>query len=170
MNNVYEIYDPNNHRIRRETQEGTSTSTEIADNVVFEMLRKSKKINLLAALNLLMDKDKTKNVYEFYYPDNHRIRRETQEGTSTSTEESLVEDLKYKQLVFEENDPEAKTIDFETLQRKNRPADVLEYKRFLNVSSVLCFRGTCKCITKLKNFSATKKNVSKCDKTAKVTE
>ncbi|XP_050594647.1 major facilitator superfamily domain-containing protein 6 isoform X2 [Bombus affinis] len=132
MNNVYEIYDPNNHRIRRETQEGTSTSTEIADNVVFEMLRKSKKINLLAALNLLMDKDKTKNVYEFYYPDNHRIRRETQEGTSTSTEESLVEDLKYKQLVFEENDPEAKTIDFETLQRKNRPADVLEYKRFLN--------------------------------------
>lgn len=143
---------------------------EIADNVVFERLRKDSKLNPLAALSVQMNKGTMNDVRENYDLNNDRVRRETQEGTSTSTEESPVEDLKYKQLVFEENDPEAKTIDFETLQRKNRPADVLEYKRFLNVSSVLCFRGTYKCITKLTNFSATKKNVSKFDKTAKMTE
>ncbi|XP_043600219.1 major facilitator superfamily domain-containing protein 6 isoform X2 [Bombus pyrosoma] len=105
---------------------------EIADNVVFERLRKDSKLNPLAALSLQMNKGTMNDVGENYDLNNDRVRRETQEGTSTSTEESPVEDLKYKQLVFEENDPEAKTIDFETLQRKNRPADVLEYKRFLN--------------------------------------
>ncbi|XP_068978746.1 major facilitator superfamily domain-containing protein 6 isoform X2 [Bombus flavifrons] len=105
---------------------------EIADNVVFERLRKDSKLNPLAALSLQMNKGTMNDVRENYDLNNDRVRRETQEGTSTSTEESPVEDLKYKQLVFEENDPEAKTIDFETLQRKNRPADVLEYKRFLN--------------------------------------
>ncbi|XP_071866391.1 major facilitator superfamily domain-containing protein 6 jef isoform X2 [Bombus fervidus] len=105
---------------------------EIADNVVFERLRKDNKLNPLAALVLQMNKGTMNDVRENYDLNNDRVRRETQEGTSTSTEESPVEDLKYKQLVFEENDPEAKTIDFETLQRKNRPADVLEYKRFLN--------------------------------------
>ncbi|XP_033344660.1 major facilitator superfamily domain-containing protein 6 isoform X2 [Bombus vosnesenskii] len=105
---------------------------EIADNVVFERLRKDSKLNPLAALSLQMNQGTMNDVRENYDLNNDRVRRETQEGTSTSTEESPVEDLKYKQLVFEENDPEAKTIDFETLQRKNRPADVLEYKRFLN--------------------------------------
>ncbi|XP_076481223.1 major facilitator superfamily domain-containing protein 6 jef isoform X2 [Bombus vancouverensis nearcticus] len=105
---------------------------EIADNVVFERLRKDSKLNPLAALSLQMNQGTMNDVRKNYDLNNDRVRRETQEGTSTSTEESPVEDLKYKQLVFEENDPEAKTIDFETLQRKNRPADVLEYKRFLN--------------------------------------
>lgn len=105
---------------------------EIADNVVFERLRKDSKPNPLAALILQTNKGTMNDVRENYDLNNDRVRRETQEGTSTSTEETLIEDLKYKQLVFEENDPEAKTINFETLQRKNRPADVLEYKRFLN--------------------------------------
>lgn len=102
---------------------------EIADNVVFERLRKDTNLDPLTAL-----RSQTRKEHEKGNHDNNRFRRDTQQG---STEDSPVEDLKYKQLVFEENDPEAKTIDFETLQRKNRPADVLEYKRFLNVSFLL---------------------------------
>lgn len=102
---------------------------EIADNVVFERLRKDTNLDPLTEL----DSRGKKGNYE---SNDNRFRREAQRG-STTTEDSPVEDLKYKQLVFEENDPEAKTIDFETLQRKNRPADVLEYKRFLNVSFLL---------------------------------
>ncbi|XP_016909766.2 major facilitator superfamily domain-containing protein 6 isoform X1 [Apis cerana] len=102
---------------------------EIADNVVFERLRKNTNLDPLTALRSQTRKEH-KSVQKGNY-DNNRYRRETRQGSIT-TEDSPVEDLKYKQLVFEENDPEAKTIDFETLQRKNRPADVLEYKRFLN--------------------------------------
>lgn len=108
---------------------------EIADNVVFERLRKDTNLDPLTEL----DSRGKKGNYE---SNDNRFRRETQRG-STTTEDSPVEDLKYKQLVFEENDPEAKTIDFETLQRKNRPADVLEYKRFLNVSFLLFFTQRC---------------------------
>ncbi|CAL7938395.1 unnamed protein product [Xylocopa violacea] len=105
---------------------------EVAENVVFERLRKDSKLDPLTALNLQRNKGTlTNDVQENYDVNNNRVRRETREETAT-TEDSPVEDLKYKQLVFEENDPEAKTIDFETLQRKNRPADILEYKRFLN--------------------------------------
>ncbi|OAD54077.1 Major facilitator superfamily domain-containing protein 6 [Eufriesea mexicana] len=105
---------------------------EIADNVVFERLRKDSKLDPLIAPRLHRNKGPpVKNVQKNYSLDNNRVRRNTEE-VATTTEESPVEDLKYKQLVFEENNPEAKTIDFETLQRKNRPADVLEYKRFLN--------------------------------------
>ena len=107
---------------------------EIADNVVFERLRKDTNLDPLMALRSQTRKEH-KSVQKGNY-DNNRYRRETRQGSIT-TEDSPVEDLKYKQLVFEENDPEAKTIDFETLQRKNRPADVLEYKRFLNVSFLL---------------------------------
>ncbi|CAD1478928.1 unnamed protein product [Heterotrigona itama] len=102
---------------------------EIADNVVFERLRKDSKLDPLAALSVQNNRGRLNNIRQNY--DNNRVRREAQVETTT-TEDSPIEDLKYKQLVFEENDPEAKTIDFETLQRKNRPADVLEYKRFLN--------------------------------------
>ncbi|XP_017889628.1 major facilitator superfamily domain-containing protein 6 isoform X2 [Ceratina calcarata] len=100
---------------------------EIAENVVFERLRKGDKLDPLITPSLQRTKD-TANVQVNH--DTNRVRRETYD-TST-TEDSPVENLHYKQLVFEENDPEAKTIDFETLQRKNRPADILEYKRFLN--------------------------------------
>lgn len=111
---------------------------EIAENVVFERLRKDDTLNPLRTQNMHRSRGTLANtVQQNYDLNNNRIRREIKEET-TSTEDSPVEDLKYKQLVFEENDPEAKTIDFETLQRKNRPADVLEYKRFLTVSFALC--------------------------------
>ncbi|CAK9807696.1 Major facilitator superfamily domain-containing protein 6 [Anthophora quadrimaculata] len=109
---------------------------EIAENVVFERIRKDDD-SPFTNMNFRRNKGTlTNNIQQDYDVNNNRIRRDVQEEstttTSTTTEESPVEDLKYKQLVFEENNPEAKTIDFETLQRKNRPADVLEYKRFLN--------------------------------------
>jgi len=42
-----------------------------------------------------------------------------------------MEDLKGKSTL----DDDAKTIDLETLREKNRPADILEYKRFMKVHS-----------------------------------
>lgn len=107
---------------------------EVAENVVFERLRKDADLDPLTALRSQTRKEHESS--KGNYESKDRFRRETRQGSIT-TEDSPVEDLKYKQLVFEENDPEAKTIDFETLQRKNRPADVLEYKRFLNVSFLL---------------------------------
>ena len=102
---------------------------EVAANVVFERLRKDED----TSANNVQQNARDSSEKENYDHNNNRVRREV-----STTEENPVEDLKYKQLVFEDdaNDPEAKTIDFETLQRKNRPADVLEYKRFLNVSFV----------------------------------
>lgn len=67
-----------------------------------------------------------------YDLENNRVRRQV-----SATDESNLEDLRYKQLVFEDNagDSDAGTIDLETLRKKNRPADVLEYKRFMKVHS-----------------------------------
>ncbi|XP_076632024.1 major facilitator superfamily domain-containing protein 6 jef isoform X2 [Colletes latitarsis] len=97
---------------------------EASGNVAIERLRKNDDAALEPATRLMRSRRKIKDAFS-----GNRVRRE-----AVSTEESPVEDLKYKQLVFEDNvnNPEAKTVDFETLQRRNRPADVLEYKRFLN--------------------------------------
>ncbi|XP_076651289.1 major facilitator superfamily domain-containing protein 6 jef isoform X2 [Halictus rubicundus] len=109
---------------------------EVAENVVFERLRKEDDTPalLIRQRSRLRSKQappvgQTVPDHNNNQHDNNRVRREV-----LTTEESPVEDLKYKQLVFEDSEthPEAKTIDFETLQRRNRPADVLEYKRFLN--------------------------------------
>ncbi|XP_076295280.1 major facilitator superfamily domain-containing protein 6 jef isoform X2 [Lasioglossum baleicum] len=109
---------------------------EVADNVVFERLRKADDTPALLIRQRARLRSKQAPTVGQTIPDhnnnehdNNRVRREV-----LTTEDSPVEDLKYKQLVFEdtETNPEAKTIDFETLQRRNRPADVLEYKRFLN--------------------------------------
>ncbi|XP_033341634.1 major facilitator superfamily domain-containing protein 6 jef isoform X1 [Megalopta genalis] len=105
---------------------------EVAENVVFERLRKNEDVPVQtirrrSRMNprpVQTIPDQNNNQHE-----SNRIRREV-----LTTEDSPVEDLKYKQLVFEDTEAnsEAKTIDFETLQRRNRPADILEYKRFLN--------------------------------------
>ena len=154
-NTVYlESPNPKTRIVKRSTNfdefyhRGDNDCLEVAANVVFERLRKND--DTIDSLNRLrLQPNKTSSTSNVRRNDrnsihkktedlnNNRIRREAS-TESTSTEESPIEDLKYKQLVFEENanDPEAKTIDFETLQRRNRPADVLEYKRFLNVSFV----------------------------------
>lgn len=119
---------------------------EVASNVVFERLRRStddneiydhaKRLDPLREVSMLgTSYDIEGNGVRAFDNDpydlkNNRVRRQ-----AATTDESNVEDLRYKQLVFENNgDSDAKTIDLEALQEKNRPADVLEYKRFMKVT------------------------------------
>lgn len=121
---------------------------EVASNVVFERLRRNtddneiydhakrpdplREVSMLGATYDIegngvrtFDND----VHFSYDLKSNRVRRQ-----AATTDESNVEDLRYKQLVFENNgESDAKTIDLEALQEKNRPADILEYKRFMKV-------------------------------------
>ncbi|XP_014478454.1 PREDICTED: major facilitator superfamily domain-containing protein 6 isoform X2 [Dinoponera quadriceps] len=119
---------------------------EVASNVVFERLRRNTDDNEIydhaKRPDLLREVSRLGTSYDIegngvrafdndaslaYDLKSNRVRRQ-----AATTDESDVEDLRYKQLVFENNgDPDAKTIDLEALQEKNRPADVLEYKRFM---------------------------------------
>lgn len=122
---------------------------EIASNVVFERLRRSTDDNEIydhvKRLDPLREVGMLETSYDIegngvrafdnvaYDLKSNRVRRQ-----AATTDESNVEDLRYKQLVFENNDSDAKTIDLEALQEKNRPADVLEYKRFMKVRAPSC--------------------------------
>ncbi|KAG7190592.1 hypothetical protein KM043_006682 [Ampulex compressa] len=115
---------------------------EVAANVVFERLRRNTDDNEVSGKRLGSSKGTADRESAYgkgaenlagkapplYDLESERVRRQ-----KPGNEESNIEDFKYKQLVFEDDvdNPHAKTIDFETLQKKNRPADVLEYKRFL---------------------------------------
>lgn len=88
---------------------------EVAENVVFERLTRSIDDNK----RFMNDKNKS------------RQHRQADFNSDETT------DLKYKQFVPQdglEDDPNAKEIDFRSIAKQNRPADVLEYKRFLKVS------------------------------------
>lgn len=122
---------------------------EVASNVVFERLRrdtddneifdyvKKPKPKEFSAFGLSYDiekngvKDLDSGGSIAYDLRNNRVRRQT-----SATDKGDIEDLKYK-LLSEGNvgDADAGGIDLETLQKKNRPADVLEYKRFMKVQS-----------------------------------
>ncbi|XP_025155037.1 major facilitator superfamily domain-containing protein 6 isoform X2 [Harpegnathos saltator] len=123
---------------------------EVASNVVFERLRRSTDDNEIYDHQYVRRSDPLKEVsmlgksYDIegngvrafdndvsvtYDLKSNRVRRQ---AAAATTEDSNVEDLRYKQLVFENNgDTDPTTIDLEALQEKNRPADVLEYKRFM---------------------------------------
>ncbi|XP_012532666.1 major facilitator superfamily domain-containing protein 6 isoform X2 [Monomorium pharaonis] len=88
---------------------------EIASNVVFERLRRNFDNGGSVAYDLK----------------NNRVRRQT-----SVTDKSDVGELKYKSLSESDDDADTRGIDLETLQKKNRPADVLEYKRFMNNEQV----------------------------------
>lgn len=121
---------------------------EIASNVVFERLRRStddneiydhdakwpvREVNMLGTSYDIEGNDVRDFDHDaaFVYDlKSNRVRRQ-----AATTDESNVEDLRYKQLVFE-NNGDSKTIDLEALQERNRPADVLEYKRFMKVRSI----------------------------------
>lgn len=110
---------------------------EVASNVVFERLRRSTDDNEIfdymkkpkpKELNAFGSYDiETNDVTDFdsvaYNLRNNRVRRQTDKGG----------ELKYKLLSESDDDADARGIDLETLRKKNRPADVLEYKRFMNV-------------------------------------
>lgn len=120
-----------------ETKDKDDEDLEVAANVVFERLRRS------TDDNEVIDKTK-KQAYDLLGNEvwslrarqrleSNRIRRNVNIGQSAEAT-----DLKYKQFVPQdvvENNPDAKEIDFRSLAKQNRPADVLEYKRFLKVSN-----------------------------------
>ncbi|KAL2723687.1 major facilitator superfamily domain-containing protein 6-like isoform X1 [Vespula maculifrons] len=115
---------------------------EVAANVVFERLRRNTDDNEIFDRTKSFDgqvkADEVKKIDDYnngkarriYDIENNRVRKRRAASNEENTSSG---DLRYEQLVFEDDtsDPNAKIIDFEALQRKNRPADVLEYKRFL---------------------------------------
>lgn len=124
---------------------------EVASNVVFERLRRNTEDNEIfdyvkkpnpkefSAFGLSYDIERN-GVRDFdngnsiaYDLRNNRVKRQT-----SATDKGDIEDLKHK-LLSESNDGDANAgrIDLETLQKKNRPADVLEYKRFMKVQSLV---------------------------------
>lgn len=120
---------------------------EVASNVVFERLRRSTDDNEIFDY---MKKPKPKEFSTFgsydierndvtdfdniaYDLRNNRVRRQT-----SVTDKGDVGELKYK-LLSESDDADARGIDLEALQEKNRPADVLEYKRFMKVQTLVFF-------------------------------
>lgn len=124
---------------------------EVAANVVFERLRRSTDDNEIDGQpnSDVIEQNEVKKYNNFddnnngearkvYDLENNRVRKRRAASNEENTSSG---DLRYEQLVFEDDtsDPNAKIIDFEALQRKNRPADVLEYKRFLKVSNVAPF-------------------------------
>jgi hypothetical protein len=112
---------------------------EIASNVVFERLRRStsdkdvsasrRKSNSPNAFEASGDENIDKNNVQVFGRDSKGDRVERR--ASTTDESNSMEDLKGKSTL----DDDAKTIDLETLREKNRPADILEYKRFMKVHS-----------------------------------
>lgn len=132
---------------------------EVASNVVFERLRRdindnevfdhTKKSNLKSDLKEINTFEIPYNIeennvggFENSIPNNnivHYLKSSRVRRQATLTDESNIKDLEYKQTVFEDktDNLDAKTIDLETLQQKNRPADILEYKRFMKVHTLL---------------------------------
>lgn len=119
---------------------------EVASNVVFERLRRSTDDNeILDYINKPSSLKET-NLFEppfdivknditsfdnsdsiAYDLENNRVKRQT-----SFTNKNNIENLRY--LIHEDNvDLDSKTINLESLEKKNRPADVLEYKRFMKV-------------------------------------
>lgn len=119
---------------------------EVASNVVFERLRRStddneildytKKPNSLKETNMFETSfDIVKNdITSFdndgsiaYDLETNRVKRQL-----SRTYKNNIGNLRY--LIHEDNvDSDSKTIDLETLQKNNRPADILEYKHFMKV-------------------------------------
>lgn len=118
---------------------------EVASNVVFERLRRSTDDNEIFDY---MQKPKDFSVFGSYDIErnsvrdfdnggstmydlrNNRVRRQT-----SVTDKDDLEDLDSESNVNDEN----RGIDLETLQKQNRPADILEYKRFMKVQTLVFF-------------------------------
>lgn len=96
---------------------------EVAANVVFERMRRSTDDN---------DIDDSSHIYNkhenriFKIQRSNRIQRQTQQNSDDV-------DDPYSKQNDDQTDSSAKDIDFRSIAKSNRPADVLEYKRFLKV-------------------------------------
>lgn len=132
--NLDELYYPENKEY-----------LEVASNVVFERLRRStddnevldhtKKPNSLKKVSLFKtSRNIGKNGVKYFDGSimhdlkNSRVRRQ-----APVTDKANIEDPTHKLENDDNVDEYAKTIDMEALQKQNRPADVLEYKRFMKV-------------------------------------
>lgn len=122
------------------------TDLETADNVVFERLRRdvenadddggklSEEIrsDVKYGLGYNLENNEINEARSPYDIETNRVKRET----PLDPEDGIIEDLEYKQFIeeTEARNPSAQVVDLKSLERRNRPADVLEYKRFLKVT------------------------------------
>ncbi|XP_015590380.1 major facilitator superfamily domain-containing protein 6 isoform X2 [Cephus cinctus] len=138
---------------------------EVAANVVFERLRRSTDDNEILEQDMSAAEEPVRSSYDLignevkesvvdpigngaknsYDLVSNRVRRQaTSEGSDGS--------LSYQQLVFGEKpkDTTGPGVDFEAMGQVNRPADILEYKRFLKNEPVNDGRGPKKAYTIVK--------------------
>ena len=132
--------DPNEYYQSSRSEDGEYL--EVAANVVFERLRRSTDDNEIydktgklmtdsRATYDLVGNEVVRSDIDYYSAyETNRVRRQAPASADESSR-----DLNYKQLVFDE--PTAQTVDFHSIAKQNRPADVLEYKRFLKVSFLM---------------------------------
>lgn len=121
---------------------------EIASNVVFERLRRNTDDNEILDYTKKPNSLKKTNMFETSF---HIVKNDI---TSFDNDNHIAYDLEnnrvkrqisvtnknLRYLTFEDNvDLDSKTIDLESLQKKNRPADILEYKRFMKVCIFLSY-------------------------------
>lgn len=115
---------------------------EVASNVVFERLRRNIDDNEILDYTKNPNSLKETNMFETSFNivknditnfDNDGSIAYDLENNRVKRQISLTnKNLRY--LTLEDNvDLDSKTIDLESLQKKNRPADILEYKNFLKV-------------------------------------
>ncbi|KAF7997037.1 hypothetical protein HCN44_005314 [Aphidius gifuensis] len=98
---------------------------EVAANVVFERMRRSTDDD-----DVNDDFDDNSHIYNKHENKIFRIQRSNRIQRQTQQNSDGVDDLSSKQN-NDQTDSSAKDIDFRSIAKSNRPADVLEYKRFL---------------------------------------
>jgi len=113
---------------------------EVASNVVFERLRRSADDTDVSANTR---KSNSPNTFAASDIDENNVAgsiRRDLKGDRIAREAFAMDESNMEQHVKRESvydDADAKTIDLETLREKNRPADILEYKRFMKVHTRL---------------------------------
>ncbi|XP_063979164.1 major facilitator superfamily domain-containing protein 6 isoform X2 [Diachasmimorpha longicaudata] len=106
-------------------QDSNDEDLEVAANVVFGRMRRDTDY---------ADEKSGRSYYDLTGNEVSRRRTEHRLKSKRVRRQADTTDLKYKQFVPEggvADDPATKAIDFGTIAKSNRPADVLEYKRFL---------------------------------------
>lgn len=134
-----EYYEPSKAQQRQDDE-----YLEVADNVVFERLRQSTTEDNNERESGKAEKKTTVGKHQVVRTNRHdtrfetkRVRRQSPNEQTDSSSAAESKDLKYKQYIIDDglDDSTARTIDFSSIAKQNRPADVLEYKRFLKVSN-----------------------------------
>ena len=134
----------NNDEFRPATED--TDYLEVAANVVFERLRRNVDDHLLIHHSLPLggtsyNLNKLPPLSELVaeasnYKEGLHDKFKRQTPSQSSDNEST--NLRYEQFIVDDaTDDTASGIDMDALVQKNRPADVLEYKRFLKASDLI---------------------------------